>query len=176
MIRPAELSSVLAVVVLAVVTIPTSASAADRPPILNIRSPLNDTVARPFVHVVAQCEDDDPHGCQQIKATAVSSACGQTPLSATVNGSSIDVYLGVCGDIDIVGTDRAGQVTTARRRIVIESTPTLREVESVAGRILDVAADRILYLEETATDAGVLRVHDRATARAKRGRHAAVGR
>ena len=53
------------------------ASAADRPPILNIRSPLNDTVARPFVHVVAQCEDDDPRGCQEIKATAVSSFCGQ---------------------------------------------------------------------------------------------------
>ena len=163
MIRRTQLLLVLAGVALAVLAIASSSSATDRSPILNIRSPLDDTVARPFVHVVAQCEDDDPRGCLQINATAVSSFCGQTPLSATVQGSSIDVYLGTCGDIDIIGTDRAGQVTTVRRRIVIESTPTLREVESVAGRILDVAADRILYLQETATEAGVLRVHDRAT-------------
>src|SRR5258705_13165441 len=106
--RRAQLSSVAAGIALAVLAITSSASAADRPPILNIQSPLNDTVARPFVHVVAQCEDDDPRGCQQIKATAVSPACGQTPLNSTVQGSSIDVYLGVCGDIDIIGTDRAG--------------------------------------------------------------------
>jgi len=147
---------------LTLLALTAQAQVVDPPPTLNIISPLNDTVARPIVHVVAQCEDNDPRGCVEITARAVTLGCSFTPL--TVPGSSIDDYLGTCGDIEISGKDHAGQVTTVRRPIVIESTPTLQEFESVAGRIIDVAADRILFLQETSTGAGVLKVHDRVLA------------
>src|SRR4051812_38314824 len=150
----------LALLIVTAIAVP-STSAADSPPVLIVSSPLQDTVARPYLHVVARCEDDDAKGCQQIAARSVSTACGVSQASLIVPGSTLDAYLGTCGDVEITATDRSGQVVTVRRRIVVESTPTIVEVESVGGAILDVSSDRILFLEETAADAGVLKVHDR---------------
>ena len=38
----------------------------DKKPILTIQAPLNNTVARPEIHIIASCTDDDPAGCVSI--------------------------------------------------------------------------------------------------------------
>jgi hypothetical protein len=121
----------------------------DRLPALTVSSPLQYAVARPLVHVVASCLDDDPAGC----ATIVVSDC-PTPTtygSQTFAGSFVDVWVRPCSSspgmgVEVSATDYAGQASVVHiDGISIETSPTLRSVTAVDGLILDARDTRVLY-------------------------------
>jgi len=99
------------------------------------------------VHVRGTCQDDDPAGCATVLVTDCPSGTYET---RTIAGSVIDVFVRPCGGgfgtITLVATDFAGQQTLRSiEGITTETSPTLRAVATVGGRILDARDERILY-------------------------------
>ena len=131
------------------VAVATRHATFDRLPVLTVSSPLQYAVARPLVHVVASCLDDDPAGC----ATIVVSDCPTPPIdsSQTYAGSFVDVWVRPCSSspgmgVEIGARDYAGQTSVVRvNGISIETSPTLRTLTAVDGLILDARDTRVLY-------------------------------
>jgi hypothetical protein len=102
--------------------------------------------------VQVSCTDDDPVGCQSITVIddySCSSwggilASGQSSISQTL---SLLKYDGQIIYLCFRATDSANQVTQELRRIYVESSPVLMEVDRVDGEIWDVNPDSILFLQ-----------------------------
>jgi hypothetical protein len=138
----------------------------DRLPTLTVSSPLQWAVARPFVHVVASCVDDDPAGCASIAVFDCPSPGNYTVH--TFDGSLADVFVRPCGfydlSVSILGTDTAGLVTAVSvTSISVETSGTLRSIATVDGLIVDARDTRVLYkhfLVPGANDRSELWIHD----------------
>jgi hypothetical protein len=136
----------------------------DNPPHLNVTSPLQYAVARPSLHVVADCTDDDPAGCSSIAVYVGGTA---SPL-ASQNGTHFDgtvslaAYEGTRVRFEVRARDSAGNTTSVFDSVAVESSANLAPVDSVSGRILDATADRILFVNRT-NRFGTLKVRDRGT-------------
>ena len=138
----------------------------DRLPVLTVSSPLQYSVARPLVHVVANCLDDDPSGC----ATILVSDC-PTPTtysSQTFAGSFVDTFVRPCEsaglEVSLLATDYAGQQTFVQIfGMYTETSRTLRSLTTVDGRIIDARDTRLLYkhfFNPSNIDQSELWVHD----------------
>lgn len=136
----------------------------DRKPNLSLTDPLDQTVARPQLHITAICTDDDPAGCTSVTAAVRGTdytvvATGQSGIDETV---FLEAWDGQAVTLEIKATDSAGQWSLESRTIYVESSKRLGEVESVSGKIWDVQPDRILFLEKSG-DVNALKVRDRAS-------------
>jgi hypothetical protein len=138
----------------------------DQPPRLVVTAPDDFSVARPDIRVTATCTDDDPKGCTSITIEPCNGFDCMPPVATGQGGIDQTVSLGACDGCSLelvyAATDSAGQRTVARRRVFVESSAQLTEVTTVKGRILDVRADRILYLDQSSGQ-HILAIHDRAS-------------
>lgn len=151
----------------------------DQPPRVNITNPASELVTGVTVHVTATCADDDPAGCKSLTVawlipgggpgsggillqTTQPSVDQDVTLPTSVRGTSID---GRTVSVTVTGTDSAGQMRSDGRVVNLQTRTRLVEVESYAGRILDVQPDRVLLLDRTWTNTAsdVLRIRTRAT-------------
>ncbi|HMH52396.1 MAG TPA: Ig-like domain repeat protein [Candidatus Acidoferrum sp.] len=133
----------------------------DKPPVLTVAEPSDETVARPTVHLDISCADDDPAGCGVITVladgTTVASRTGR--IDETI---SLAAFEGRQVGLRIRAQDSAGQITEQLRFLYVDSSPRLTEVDRVPGLIVDVTADRILFLDPP-HNGGLLKVRSRAT-------------
>ena len=141
------------------------ALAGDEPPIITVISPIEGGVARPWMRLAATCADDNPAGCTHVEVGlfALGAPIEYGPVFAT-GTSSFDTQVLLFNFplgrmLRFSATDSAGQTTYVYRSIWIEPSPSLYEVTSVGGPILDVQPDRILFRQGAAwtqTPQGVL--------------------
>jgi hypothetical protein len=147
----------------------------DQKPSLVINNPVNDTVARPQLHIVASCTDDDSAGCKSLTVTTGSYppgpprpvtviASGRTSIDQTVSLASYD---GTWIFLSFNATDSAGQVSTDLRTVFIESSTKLVEVASVTSPIWDVQLwdlqpGRVLFLDISGGE-NILKIRDRSS-------------
>jgi hypothetical protein len=136
----------------------------DQPPVLNIQAPLDLTVARPQLQLTISCTDDDPLGCASINVyssvyygTETLIATGQNNINQSV---SLAYYDGQYIKLSIYARDSAGQSVYVTRRVYVESSVKLHEVERVSGLLWDVQPDRILYVDCVS---GALKILNRLT-------------
>ena len=140
-------------------------------PKLDLVAPVNYAVARPDLHVTATCTDDSG-SCASFSIHWVDDT--KQPVQEIFIGTQSTVDMDVslaalpcCGDplIRFLVTDATGLADTVFRRVVNESPEAvaLQAAATVPGRVLDADADRILYLDSTATDTQSVKIRDRAT-------------
>ena len=149
----------------------------DRPPQVTVTSPIAESVTGLTLRVKAECADDNPAGCSSISVyyQHPSFAPGTSGTVAAVNQSSFDqdvtlparikelVTDGNMLILGVRGTDSANQTRTVTRIIYVQQNSRLIEVESFAGRILDVQGDRVLLLNNPGTAANSLKIRSRST-------------
>ena len=142
----------------------------DNPPVLEIAAPRNYELARPNMHVEATCIDDG--GCVSLTIDLVDFTL--VPFHRVFAGTSatLNIDLPLFDDptrfggarVRFIATDNVGQADTVYRLVAGDSpTAALEVVATVPGRVLDVDADRILYLDSTAADAQAVRIRDRSS-------------
>jgi hypothetical protein len=124
-------------------------------PVITIQTPLQYTVVRSTLHVTATCQE----GSQPCRTTEVRLASGgQAPvvLFTTSSGSidrdvDVSTAAGQPALLQITGLGQSGITADARRTIYVEPSTALHELATVQGRVLDVLAGRVLWLDSTAT-------------------------
>lgn len=130
-------------------------------PILTIEFPVAHSVARPDIDIRANCQDDDPEGCSRIQISVWGSVI--TSSLNTLDGViSLDNYDGSSILLSFEACDSLNQWTSETRRIYVESSARLDEIESVNGKIWDIDSQRILFLDEKG-ETSILKILDRAT-------------
>jgi hypothetical protein len=124
----------------------------DELPAINVISPIEGSVARPWIRMAATCTDDDPAGCSSVEvgliAIGVPTVYGPVFASGTSSFDSqvlLAAYDFSSRVLRFTATDSAGQTVFVYRNVFIESSPSLYEVASLGGPILDVQPDRILF-------------------------------
>ena len=140
----------------------------DKTPTLRVFSPVNGMVARqPSVPVSAECQDDDPAGCQLV--VLVAEIVGGIPRGGNpvANGSTridtavdLSAYQGKPVLMTIRARDSSDQGTEISRTIYLENSARILEVDTVGGGILDASPDRILFIE-TSSSSNVVKIKDR---------------
>jgi hypothetical protein len=115
----------------------------DRPPTVIVQEPVDDTVARPAVHLRAECSDDDPAGCSSFRVTVSGTtlASGAGFIDETISLAAADAT----PVLRFEATDSAGQRTVIQRTVLVELSSRLREVAVGHGPLWDFDADRLLY-------------------------------
>jgi hypothetical protein len=140
-------------------------------PVLDLVAPGNYTVARPTLHVTATCTDDSG-SCASFSIDLVDATLRPFKRILSITESSVDMdvpfALADVGQTPLVRflvTDATGLADTVYRVLNTESpeATALQASVAVPGRVLDADADRVLYLDSTATDAQSFRIRDRAT-------------
>jgi hypothetical protein len=132
----------------------------DKKPIIHVLAPLQESVATPDIEVKASCTDDDPAGCD-----VMLSVLGHELISAP---DSIDTIVdlaefnGMIVALELQGRDSVGQTVRETRTVYVEPSARLSEVASVAGPIVDVESDRLLYVISGDNGDG-LKIHNWAT-------------
>src|SRR5689334_25035744 len=121
---------------------------ADDPPVITIVSPLNAAVARPDLHVIATCSDDDAVvGCRDFTVT-VTTYTGEKSVTGT---SSIDTTfaLGVEEghrlEVHWTAKDSKDQTAYEYRTFYVDSSRALVPVATVDGDLHDFDGARALY-------------------------------
>ena len=137
----------------------------DTRPELDLVAPVNYAVARPDVHVTATCTDDSGN-CASLSIYSVDETKVPVAELFSTTQTAVDVDVSPATSLlRFVVTDATGQADTVYRRVTTESPEAvvLQATATVPGRVLDADADRILYLDSTATDAQSVRIRDRGT-------------
>ncbi len=122
----------------------------DRPPVITVIAPAQESVARTTLRVAASCADDDPGGCASLQVK------GLPDGTSTVDGL-VDLAFaeGFPVPITFEARDHAGQTTTAAVLVYVESNPHLVQVASAPGPIVDLGADRLLFVSDPPCLSGV---------------------
>ena len=138
-------------------------------PELDLVAPGNYTVARPTLHVTGTCSDDSG-SCASFSIDLVDGTLRPYQRILTTTASSVDMDVpfaladvGPAPLVRFLVTDATGLADTVFRELRSESleASALQASVAVPGRVLDADADRVLYLDSTATDAQALRIRDR---------------
>lgn len=120
----------------------------DPTPILNVSKPTPYSVATPAIDIEAGCSDDVA-GCslsvRDMNGTELLSGAGA--VSGTINLSK---YLGQTTSLTITATDSGGQKAIRTMNIPVVDATRLELKASVPGKVFDVTADRVLYLDDKA--------------------------
>ncbi len=119
-------------------------------PSLDVSSPLDDTVARPVVHLEATCDAGGGAPCATITLVEQVNDCEvHTPLMRWSLASHVvfDVAIddGAFADLELHATDANGDATVVTRRVYGDTSPALHELASVDGPIYDADETRVLY-------------------------------
>lgn len=129
----------------------------DAPPALRAHLPISGTVARPQVRAAAACADD-ASSCLGIEFALVNPT---TQVLAWENGDTIDrlvslaAHEGRAVTVRVTAFDSLLQSRTARSALYVESTSRWTEVASAGNALLDISADRILYLDSASSEVRV---------------------
>jgi hypothetical protein len=136
----------------------------DHPPSIAVLTPTL-SVGRPSLRLRATCTDTDAYGCASVTAAVrrIGDFGAFTTVATTASAAldqtvSLAAFEGVALDIVFTATDVAGATTSATIQGYVESSPNLALVAERDGRVLDVDATRILFVNDT----GVY-LEDRAT-------------
>ena len=97
----------------------------DRPPELNINSPIALSVARPNIKFDAACSDVEGDCEIRLSVSGVSLAQADNELLRTLE---LPTYDGELISIDVRVTDSAGQIVTETRQIYVETSPLLSDL------------------------------------------------
>jgi hypothetical protein len=129
----------------------------DRTPAIAITSPVDYALGLPEVRAKATCTDDG--GPCQLTVGYVNG-----PLLAAGTGSIDTLIKPIEGTprLEFVATDSTNRFSKIHRNVAIYSSTRLRSEQGFTGKILDIAADRALIYEDTASPA-VVRIVDRTT-------------
>lgn len=122
----------------------------DQYPKVTVASPLDGSVARPKVDLVAFWSDDDPAVPVSLTVSINGKviASGKNSISQQVD---LSAYEGQSVSIDFIGVDSIGQRTTVTRNIYVESSARLSVMAEVNGQVWDVSGNRILFLDTSGT-------------------------
>jgi len=138
----------------------------DELPKIIVQEPRADSVARPVVHVSAQCTDDNPSGCTSLTVATADQrlfiAGGTTSVDKLM---SLEGYDGQSVVLKFEAKDSTGRTFSVQRRIFVEKSPNLTEVDHTEGVILDADSTRFLSLDCGNRDLAeaVMKIHDRVT-------------
>ena len=138
----------------------------DELPVLQWTEPLEFSVARPSLPIVASCSDDDPAGCVSIRVTVSETNGGDAEILFDEGGAPVDdmaslaAFEGREAVLAVGIEDSAGQSLGESRHVFVESSTRLVEIDSAGGRIWDADDQRALYADE-APGYPVLKIHDR---------------
>ena len=138
----------------------TSSVTFDPPPTISVRKPVLYSVATPSVDLDLSCVDDVA-GC----TVSVKNAAGVevlTGIGSAAGTVDLTQYIGQTTTLTVTVTDSATQTATKTLSIPVVDTARLVLQANVSGRIFDVAADRILYLDDT-VEPQLLKIRNRAT-------------
>ncbi|MEY3284711.1 MAG: hypothetical protein RIR86_2724 [Acidobacteriota bacterium] len=128
----------------------------NRPPRVTMTSPLNNEISQSGrIRLEVGCEDDDPDPCGA--ATLEFAPDGSNTSTIIRGGSSgfrlpvnveipVDNFNGQSGNLCVRISEQSG-LGGACRRIYVETSPFLRQVNSFNGMIIDMKDDRILVNE-----------------------------
>lgn len=130
----------------------------DHKPTLEVSAPLAESVATPLIHLTASCEDDLPPCSIDIDVKTNVSQFELLDANGSIDQTvSLDAYEGQAITLVFTAVDSGGQMTdSVERRVYVDSSCGLASVDDVPGKIVDVDADRILYLDPV-TGAPVIR-------------------
>jgi hypothetical protein len=132
-------------------------------PMVVITEPIEHTVARPHLRIIASCTDDGATGCRSIRVVEGMSytvlATGEKTIDAVV---SLEGFEGQAIDLRIIGIDSANQQTFQTRRVYVESSKNMTEIAVVDGPILDVQPGRILF-RDTSMGKNILKIRERSS-------------
>lgn len=131
----------------------------DEPPVITVQSPVANTVARPSIHVVATCTDDNPGGiCVNFGASIPGGNAlgggGTNMIDGTIDLTAVD---GAATELRVRANGPFGTIPGVRLPVFVENSPDLVEVASLGTRMLDVDGTRLLYVD----GAGMVRVRRR---------------
>ncbi len=123
----------------------------DMRPVLKVIEPLPETVATPYLHVKAECIDDDPSGCVFMTVSTEPNT-DRRMLAKGETGIDTDIYLGPHSGrsvtLKVVATDTNLQTAQSLINLYAESSDKLVPYENVLGKILDVSGNRILFIDK----------------------------
>jgi hypothetical protein len=125
----------------------TNATAA---PSIDVIAPLDETVARPTVHVEATCDGGGGAPCTTVTLLGrVDGAETRTQLGTWQGVSHIELDVsvddGAIEDLEFHATDAAGNGVMVTRRVYGDTSAALHPVLTVDGPIADATLDRVLY-------------------------------
>jgi hypothetical protein len=123
----------------------------DMPPNVNVVAPAQGTVARPGIHINVSAADDDPAGTALYVWQAIQDVYVGEMFAAETNSVNTNLSLGSYDGQPLTlrfdAFDSAGQRSAALRRLYVQSSSNLVEIDRVTeGFIADVQSDRILFL------------------------------
>ena len=120
----------------------------DPTPGITVTQPLPYAIATPALKVEVECKDDAPNCTLTVRDMAGKELLSGTgAISASVN---LQQYLGQTTALTITATDSGGQKAIRTLSIPVVDTTRLTLQASVPGKIVDVSADKILYLDDAA--------------------------
>ena len=118
-------------------------------PTITVVAPLDETVARPNVHVEATCDDAGAPCTTMTLLAQINGGETRTQLGTWQNVShiAIDVPVddGATVDLELHATDVAGGGVMVSRRVYGDTSAALHPVLTVDGTIYDADLDRVLY-------------------------------
>ncbi len=117
----------------------------DLPPVLTVLEPLVGTVARPSFKISASATDDDPVG------TVINVYAGASLLVTGTNNINTQASLpgsdGQAVDLRFDAVDSVGHTNSTTRTVYVLSNTNWLELAQVAGPILDVSTNTILFVD-----------------------------
>lgn len=126
----------------------------DEAPSIGVASPANLALASPQIPLQASCSDDEP-GCRlDVTLGTTLLASGVGAVSQLVN---LAAYDGQQLALKFTATDSRQQQTTVTRSLFVETSSLLTPMLTLPGPIVDVDANRVLYVtpEDTGDQAWV---------------------
>lgn len=133
----------------------------DTPPAVSLSLPEDQAVSSGSITLKAECTDLMNGGCTGLVATV-----GNTVIAegkAAIEGVfSLLPWNGQSLNLAVTGKDSAGQTSSLSRTVYVETSPMLKRVQSVSGKIWDADATRILFLG-TEAEKPSLKILQRAT-------------
>lgn len=134
----------------------------DRHPTINVIAPLNETVARPNLHVHVTCTDAEGP-CARVlvreNSTGRILAEGTTELNTEISLADWSGRVTLKFEVH----DALGQKIDATRYVHVETSTYLREVAAMPGLVYDSDGARTLYGLQDESGLHQLWIHDRST-------------
>jgi hypothetical protein len=135
----------------------------DTSPVITISAPTPASVARPTVHVVATCADDDPAGCSSM-AVSVEGSTQLTGVARVEGDVSLAAYEGRQMAVVVSALDSIGRRTQVHRDVLVASNPRWVEVaHSPHGPVLADSANYLISFAQESPGPGIPILREKST-------------
>jgi len=114
----------------------------NQPPVLTVLEPTSGSLARPYLHVVANATSDDPGG-------VFIQVYGKSATNSLDTFVDLSQWDGRGIWLSFTATDSAGQTTAAGTFVYLFGNTNVVEIARVSSPILDASADAILFFDGT---------------------------